>query len=281
MSIQVRELERQLDVELITRTTRSLILTQAGEMLATALHTGFETISDGLAVAQDIGMTTARHIVIACVPSLAGVLVPSILGRYRSKEESQYKIDIEELTSMEMIEALNHPEISFGIGPRMEEIPDGISFLRAGEEPLCVILPPNHVPADGTSLSFSTLASLPLVTLSGSVLLQNELNRLARQQGIAFQSLSEVRQVQTAIAMVKAGVGAAIVPRLALPENATAEMMIRYVTAPPLHRTIGILTASGKKLNPGALEVSRYMQAALVKALEAIDLEAGLSQAAN
>ena len=34
MSIQVRELERQLDVELITRTTRSLILTQAGEMLA-------------------------------------------------------------------------------------------------------------------------------------------------------------------------------------------------------------------------------------------------------
>src|ERR1700722_10152905 len=45
ISVQVRELERELEVQLLDRTTRRVALTEAGEALARGLEKGFEVIA--------------------------------------------------------------------------------------------------------------------------------------------------------------------------------------------------------------------------------------------
>jgi DNA-binding transcriptional LysR family regulator len=52
ISIQVRELERQLEVRLLERTTRQVDLTDAGEVLARSVLEGFETIVSGMSAAR-------------------------------------------------------------------------------------------------------------------------------------------------------------------------------------------------------------------------------------
>jgi DNA-binding transcriptional LysR family regulator len=201
---------------LLERTSRRVSPTPAGEELAGVLGRAFRLIDEALEKARGQAGDRARRVVVGCVPSLSSVLLPELLASYRTTDR-RTRIDVEELTSTEIVDALRVERIDFGIGPCTNPPPAGIAFVAVIDEPLCVLLPADRRPCGPVPIAFSALASLPLITLSGSVLLQRHLEEVAAGQGTRLSSQSEVRHVQTAIGMVQAGVGAAIVPRLALP----------------------------------------------------------------
>lgn len=264
VSSQVSVFEQQLGVPLIERTSRRVSLTGAGEELAAVLGRAFRLIDDGLDQARDQSDARRGRIVIACVPSLSSGLLPAMLAAYRLKDRTT-RIDVEELTSTEIVDALLADRIDFGIGPCTEPAPAEIAFAATLEEPLCVLLPVGQAPAGASGIAFATLVSLPLITLSGSVLLQRQLEQTATSRGMVLQSQSEVRHVQTAIGMVQAGVGAAIVPRLALPATLGAGLAALPITDPVMTRRIGILTRHGAPLRPVAARLARYVRGALVR----------------
>ena len=80
-----------------------------------------------------------------------------------------------------------------------------------------------------------------------------------------LRSQSEVRHVQTAIAMVQAGVGAAIVPRLALPTVLGSGLLALPIIDPVMMRRIGILTRRGAALRPTAARLARHVQGSLAR----------------
>jgi DNA-binding transcriptional LysR family regulator len=79
VSLQVRELERQLGIRLIHRTTRKVTLTEAGIKLAEALGSGFRLIDAGLLAARRQTYSQRGRTTIACVPSLSSSQLPHIL----------------------------------------------------------------------------------------------------------------------------------------------------------------------------------------------------------
>ena len=173
-----------------------------------------------------------------------------------------------------MIDALLSDQIDFGIGPCIDPPPQEIGFTATLEEPLCVLLSTSQIPKNARSISFETLVALPLITLSGSVLLQQQLEATAKAQGAQLRSQNEVRHVQTAIAMVEAGIGAAIVPRLALPLNLGAGLLALPITDPAMVRRIGIVTRRGAPLRPPAARLARYIRGALAQQTFALSTEA-------
>ena len=114
-------------------------------------------------------------------------------------------------------------------------------------------------------LPFRTLATLPLITWSGSVLLQQQLQEEAEAGRVSLRSLSEVRHVQTAIAMVQAGVGAAIVPVFALPPAIGGELRALPISDPSLSRSIGIVARTGIPLSPTGARLARHIRSSLVR----------------
>jgi DNA-binding transcriptional LysR family regulator len=86
ISIQVRELERQLEVRLLERTTRQVDLTDAGEVLARSVLEGFETIVSGMSAARTFADNRRGRVVVACAPSLSSVRLPTILAAYRARD---------------------------------------------------------------------------------------------------------------------------------------------------------------------------------------------------
>lgn len=264
VSSQVNALEAQLGVPLLERTSRRVALTAAGEALAAALGPAFQLIEEGLSKARDELDRRRGRIVIACVPSLASVLLPAMLAAYRLRDRAT-RIDVEELTSPEILKSVLDGTIDFGIGPVTEEAAAAVAFTAAVEEPLCVLLPGDQVPENATVMPFRTLATLPLITLSGSVLLQQQLLATADSCGVTLSSQSEVRHVQTAIAMVQAGVGAAIVPRLALPATLGEGLRALPISAPALSRTVGIVSRKGTPLSPAGARLARHFRASLAR----------------
>ena len=265
VSSQVSVLAAQLGVLLLERNSRHMALTEAGEAgeaLAVALVPAFQPIEAGLANARGTLDRQRGRIVIACVPSLASVLLPAMLADYRRRDRKT-RIDVEELTSGEILHAVITDTIDFGIGPVTSGATAEIGFTAAVEEPLCVLMPPSQVTEGATELPFNTLAALLLITLS--VLLQRQLQSAADASSGTLSSQSEVRHVQTAIGMVQAGVGAAIVPQLALPGTIGEGLCALPISAPALSRTVGIVTLKGVPLSPVAARLARHIRSSLAR----------------
>jgi DNA-binding transcriptional LysR family regulator len=264
ISVQVRELERQLDVRLLDRSTRRVSLTEAGEALASGLKEAFEIIAASLVAAREFTYARRGRVVVACVPSLSGVRLPAIIAAYR-KRDAAIPIDVEELTYVEMVDAIQHGSVDFGIGPCADPPPANIIFNAAVDDILCILLPANYGGGDRSSAPLSMLSSLPLIFLSRSAPLNKSLKEVAQAQGIKLTAQTKVRHVHTAIGMVRAGVGAAIVPRLALPDEIDCDLLALPIDDTPLIRKVGVLTLRGRRLQPSASELVRYVRSSLAR----------------
>ena len=269
LSMQVRELERQLGVSLLERTTRKVALTEAGTALLERVERGFAEIADGLSAIRSLSTLRQGRMVIGCVPSISGSRLPAIIASFRHHVPT-LRIDVEEFTSPEVVSALSDHRVDIGIGPCPTPTPAGISFSPAIDEPLCIVIARKLRVSTGQAISLEHLATLPLITLSGSVLLQSELERAMQSHELQLQSRTEVRHIHTAVAMVRAEVGAAVIPRLALPDQLDKDLEALPIGSPPLTRALGILTRKGHALPPLALRFARHTRTALIKSLATI-----------
>lgn len=269
LSMQVRELERQLGVSLLERTTRKVALTEAGAALLGRVERGFTEIADGLSAVRSLSTLRQGRMVIGCVPSISGSRLPAILASFR-RHVPNLRIDVEEFTSPEVVKALSDHRVDIGISPCPKPTPAGISFAPAINEPLCIVIARKFGKSSSQAMSLEHLAALPLVTLSGSVLLQSELERAMQSHELQLQSRNEVRHIHTAVAMARAGVGAAVIPRLALPDRLDQDIEALPIGFPPLTRALGILTRKGNPLPPLTLRFAQHARASLVKSLATI-----------
>lgn len=265
VSEQVRDLEAQLDVRLVERTTRAVALTEAGQVLADSLTSGLATIAAGVEALRSQAEERRVRLLIACVPSLSSVHLPRMLARYLARNPAM-RIEVRELTSAEIVTAVTTDAVEFGIGPCADPPPSDVGFTPVVEEPLHALVPRALAEGWSGTLPFSALAALPLVMLPGSVLLQRMLAEAAARNQLDLKPQTEVRHVQTAIAMAAAGVGAAIVPQLALPEVAHPGTVCLRITEPALIRHVGIITRRGQPLRPTAVRLARYVSSSLAEA---------------
>jgi DNA-binding transcriptional LysR family regulator len=264
VSVQVRELEEAIGVRLLDRTTRRVALTEAGEALSAGLRDGFEAITAGLSAAREFADRRRGRVIVACVPSLSGVRLPAILASFR-KKEAVIQIDVKELTYVEMVEAITQGRVDFGIGPCTDPPPPSITFNAATDDPLCVVLPSSFQTEHKETAPVSLLGTLPLIFLSSTVPLQKSLKEVAASQDIKLTARTKVRYVHTAIGMVRAGVGAAIVPRLALPDVVDPDLLVLPIDEEPVVRKIGVLTFRGRRLQAPAERLARFVSSVLSK----------------
>jgi DNA-binding transcriptional LysR family regulator len=269
LSIQVRELEKQLNVSLLERTTRRVELTAAGAVLATAIGEGLAIIDAGLAAAWEKGAIRRSCVKLSCVPSISSTYLPAILASYR-RNYRQVRIYVEELTALESIEAVSKGDVEFGIGPIPSPHPAQISFTHITDDPLVALVPASRVSSRDHGIPFKRLAELPLITLSGSVLLQQMLEEAAQGQGFCLSAQTQVAQAQTAAAMAAAGLGVAVVPRLAVTDHADGPVVMLPIIEPVLVRQIGLITKAGTPLGPAATRLATHIRSALWQASSTI-----------
>ena len=92
LSRAIRELERQLGVLLLTRTTRQVTLTPAGEVLLRDARTALEAISAAGRRARHAGEATPR-LRLALKPDIDGGLLPQILDAY-AREQAALPVEL-------------------------------------------------------------------------------------------------------------------------------------------------------------------------------------------
>jgi len=254
VSTQIRALEEQMGVSLFHRTTRRVQLTAEGAQLLSHAQRAITALEQGMREIRETANIQTGHVAMGCVPSIAATLLPGVLAEFQRKR-SGIRLELLELTSEQLLEAMRRQEISFSIGPEVEQKSD-FDFAPIGREPIYALLPKAYWKPGQAVITLAELASMPVVLASASAALRNTINKELALRNLQITNMFEVTQVQTMVAFAQAGLGIAILPRIMIPNPLDSSLQALPIIDPPLVRNLCLITLKGNSLSPASLELT-------------------------
>jgi DNA-binding transcriptional LysR family regulator len=265
---RIQKLETYLAVRLLDRTTRSVHLTAVGrDFLPQARRLVSETTS-AVGRLKDMSRLGKGNITIASVPTMAHHTLPGVIREY-TKLHPGNRIRIIESNAADVGRTVLHDQAEFGITIQLERYADLLeeAILR---EPFLFFCRDEHPLSAQKSVTWKELREAELIMvggLSGNRALLD--HQLARNR-LSLTGTYEVEHLSTAIALVAAGVGTAILPFSTIQEGSYPRVRRIPLLAPIIRRTIVLIRRRGTSLSPA----SQVFYDMLAKQLESIKLPA-------
>ncbi|WP_421839516.1 LysR family transcriptional regulator [Novosphingobium sp.] len=213
LSRQIRLLEEEVGAELVDRSSRPLKLTEAGRLLheqAVQVLAGMEQIQSMVGRLSDQG---GRRFVIGFVGSTLYGLLPQVIRRFR-EESISADVSLLECSSVEQITALKEGRIDVGFGRLRVEDP-AVRRIVLADEPLVAAVPADHhLVSVGRAVHLSELLVEPLIVYPRPARpsYADQVLGVIHDLGLTPAKIMEVRELQTAIGLVAAYAGFAVVP---------------------------------------------------------------------
>lgn len=213
LSQQIQQLEREMGVTLFLRTSRSVQLTPAGEVFLRDSRLILAAVDSAVLGAKRAARGEEGWLGIGFAASATYDLLPAILHDFRESYPA-IELFLVELNAAEQATALHDRSIHVGFArPLIED--DELVISSVLKEPFVAALPESHPLAAKSEISLAELAieefvsfpEKPLPSYAQSV-------RQACETGAGFtpRVVQEVREMQTAISLVVAGLGIALLP---------------------------------------------------------------------
>jgi DNA-binding transcriptional LysR family regulator len=258
VSMQIRQLELQLGVSLFHRTTRRVQLTREGELLLVCARKAVAELQTGLRQIKESVDVQRGRLTLACAPTLAATRLPEILATFQ-KSYPGVTAHVRELASAEMLDCIRRQDVDFGIGPRSSSATE-FQFQPILLDEIYALIPTSLDVSQREAISLLELSHIPTLVLTGSSAMQSMLEKAQKSAGITLNIKYEVQQVQTQIAMATAGLGAAILPRIAIPLRLDPRVRAVPIVDPPLVRELCVVTLRGQLLSPVAARFVEMLQ---------------------
>ena len=249
LTVQIRQLEEALGLRLFDRNNRRVALTQAGRDLVAP----FERISLDVAAvlrhARDLSAHRRGAVAVAALPSVASGVLPRALAALAATDQG-IVVRVRDAVAGRVIELVKSGEVDFGVGCLVRPDPEVVD-AHLFTDRLAAFVPAGHPLARARGVRLRDLGACPLILTGQDTSVRQILERTLADVRLPIQVAQEVTYMSTAIAMVRAGAGVAILPEAAA-EDATGLIARTSIREPILSRSIGILTRSGRSLSPAA-----------------------------
>lgn len=213
LSRQIRSLEDVLGAQLLDRSSRPLRLTPAGRFFQVQAQQLLDRVAEVQKATARIAGGGRIWFGLGFVPSTLYGVLPEVIRRFRETQPT-VELSLFEMTTVEQFAALKAGRIDVGFG-RLQFNDDDIVSELVRDEPVVAALPVNHRLARHKSLSLAKLASEPLLLYPAKPRpsYADQVLEMFRSRGLKPTIVLETNEVQTAIGLVVAGLGYALVPQ--------------------------------------------------------------------
>lgn len=213
LSRQIKQLEEELEIQLIDRSQRPLSLTEAGVFFYEHA-TRILSEADYLKSMTQRMARTQKTLSIGFVSSILYGTLPKVIGGFR-RFHPDIEVRLHELNSWQQIEALKSGKIDAGFGRMRFEDPS-IDRTTLIEEKLVAAIPISHFLAQNDRKSLSLLdlehERLLLFPKEPRPSFMDQVVDIFNERKIKLSNFREVRELQVALGLVAAGEGLTIVP---------------------------------------------------------------------
>jgi DNA-binding transcriptional LysR family regulator len=211
VSAHVAQLEAELGVTLLKRNRRGLALTAAGIALLRRAQALLPALREALAEATAVGEGRVGTVRIGFWGSASYQFLPRAL-RLAEQEFPDARILLRQMRTEPQVTALLAGELDLAI-VREPSVPTSVVATLLIAEPFMVALPSAHPLAKERRIGAELLHAQPLVTLpKGSGPLRDAMMAELADAGATAVVVDEVTDMATALGLVSAGRGLALVP---------------------------------------------------------------------
>ena len=261
LSAQIRELEEALGVKLFDRSTRSVSLTQAGEDLMPSVDTVLSDLSSVVARARDVAKRNTGRVTVAALPSLAATLMPQVIARMR-EEHPGIVVVIRDALAERAVALLRADEVDFALTSAPP--PDReLSFTPLFADRMVAVLPHGHPLAKAKTMRLAELLDTPLVLMDRDSSVRRIVDGACASIGRLASPAYEAAFMATAIGLVRAGLGATLLPSSASELLAAGDLLIRGLDTPRIERELGIVKQRRRAYSPAAETLVAMLKASV------------------
>ena len=250
LSRRLQGLEAYLGVKLIERTTRSVELTQIGRDFLPRTRRLLEELQTALTEIRETGKALRGDVAIACVPTVGVRYLPRVIQEYSARYPNN-RIKILDHSSYGVADAVLRREAEFGINVAGTHDAQLVSVPLLRDR-FVLICRDDHPLADHKRVSWRQLERHPLI-FAGQLSGNRPLLDLALSADLPkLRSYYEVQRSSTALGLVSEGVGAAVVPSLALQREAYPRIRVIRLVDPIVTRSLVLIAPRNAHLSPAA-----------------------------
>ncbi|MCE9668286.1 LysR family transcriptional regulator [Myxococcus stipitatus] len=211
-SQQIRRLEAELGVTLLTRTSRRVALTAAGARLLEEARSLLARRVDVITSIQRAAHGETGTLRVGFAASSAFGVLPAIVSRYRERFP-HVTLELDDRESLNVGAALVGGELDVAILRAPFRHP-GVTTERLLSEPFALALPSAHPRAEQRAITLSTLANEPFVLFPrhSAPGLHDTVTSMCLAAGFSPRVVQEASSWPSVIGLVEAGMGLTLAP---------------------------------------------------------------------
>jgi len=242
VSAQIRRLEALLGVELFDRGAAPVTLTDAGEVLlpiARRVLADLTSIDDEIA---GLDRLLRGRVAVGATPSLSATVLPTVLGRFHRLHPG-VAIQVSEQGSPQLEDELlaGTLDLALAIAPLRRKELESTALAR---EELVVVTTPDHPLAGRGTVTVPELARHPLVMFRSGYDLRLATLAAFAEHGVQPEVAVEGGEMGSVLALVAAGLGAAVVPGIV--STTGTRLAVTRFRPPAPTRTIALVRRSDR-----------------------------------
>lgn len=260
LSQQIQKLEAEMGQPLFDRLARGVRPTEAGRRLLPCAHKILTDLAEARRCADDCRDGVSGTVSIGVIPTIAPYALRSILTACRA-EHAALKVEVLEDVTENLVRALDDSEIDLAI---VSTCRNGAAVHRElwAREPFLAVLPETHPLAKRKRLSWKSLPNEPVLMLHETHCLSRQIKRWCGRHGICLRAALPAVQLSTIVAMVAAGQGISLLPRMAVAHEQNRGCVFLPLGDSAPEREINLLRNSSRNRSKGAAafaEVARMV----------------------
>jgi len=252
VSRSILELESQLGLKLLDRTTREVVLTEAGQSLAARLERVLDDLDQTL---QDVaGLASARggKVRVASSPTLSANLMPGCIATCAVQAPGIQFLLLDRI-QQDVLDSVRSGEVDFGVVIEPSEAED-LHCEAILDDPFVLVAPPAHRLAQKASVRWTALDGESLVLLDHASGSRRLIDQALERHGAHCEVKQQLGHPTTVFRMVEAGIGISVMPELSLPPEGLPQLVVRPLV-PRVQRAIMLIRRRNRALSPLAERV--------------------------
>lgn len=261
ISLQIQNLEKQLNIPIFERSNKKATLTEGGRLLLSYSSRTLALCEETCRALEDLQNLQGGTLVIGASQTTGTYLMPRLIGLFRQRYP-QISVQLQVHSTRLISWSVANGQVDLAVigGEVPQELREILQITSYAEDELALILPKRHILAQNTNIQKEDLYRLRFIALDTQSTIRKVIDKILSEHGIdssRFKIEMELNSIEAIKNAVQAGLGAAFVSVSAIAkelelgilhwtkiENVTIKRMLSIIVNPNRYKSKAARTFS-------------------------------------
>ena len=235
VSLQIQNLEKQLEITIFDRGGRKALLTEAGRLLLEYCERILNQCDEACKAIEDLNSLKGGTLVIGASQTTGTYLMPRMIGLFRQNyPEVSVQLQVHSTRRTGWSVANGQIDLAIIGGQLPEDLENLLQVIPYATDELALVLPSKHPLSNKKELLKEDLYKLNFVTLDSQSTTRKVVDKLLQDSGLEIQRLKiemELNSLEAIKNAVQAGLGASFLPVVSIERELSAGTLHKVLIA--------------------------------------------------